>query len=368
MSLPEMKEIGQACGIAGSGISYQEFDPPSRMAPTPPRFIFGTLPGYLAPDLYSEFDLGGVGCYRLHDTKVTFDAILLHKGVALWSLGLNHPEPHVRAILSAQAAGWASLPVRHVQGRAALIHGPGFDIFGHWLIDFLPRLYTLHLFGIEIETLRFILPAGTPGFARTYLRLIGIQETNLIWHDQLRETIQAEELLVPTLFRLRSRFNPLFGAATRFWLGRFAEHAKLPEPGETGDRLFVSRARSGGGRTLRARAEIEARAAASGYRIVCPELLSIPDQISMFRAASRIIGEYGSGLHGTMFSPQGAVICALRGTSHHPGFAQSGLAERFGHRLGYVFGQTPEHANEQEISIAIEDFSRAMAIIELLGD
>ena len=341
-------------------VSYEAFADPSCTPAPPPRFTFGSLPGYLAPDLYGQMEIGGVGCYRLRDAQLTFDAIILQRGAAFWSLALNHPRGHVEAVMGAQAAGWADMPVRRIAGRAAILHGPGFDIFGHWLIDFLPRLYGLHLAGVDIETIRLILPAATPHFARHTLAMIGIPEQNLVWHDQRAERIAADELVVPTLFRLRSRFHPLFADATRFWQNRLIGRTELPNMDGRGRPVFVSRNGVPSARRLLNRAAIESRAATAGYEIVSPQTLSLPQQIGLFRSATRIMGEYGSGLHGSIFAPPGTMICALRGTSHHPGFAQSGLAERFGQKIGYVFGATPEHAGDCEFEIDMAAFENAL--------
>jgi capsular polysaccharide biosynthesis protein len=361
MVLPAFVAIEQALQDAGGRVSYQAFGAAFRAPPPPPSFIFGTLPGFLAPDLFGETEIGGVGCYRLHDAQVIFDGIILQRGTALWSLALNHPLGHVRAVLSAQAAGWASLPVRRIAGQVAVIHGPGFDIFGHWLIDFLPRLYGLHRAGVDIADIKFVLPVQTPGFARSLLERIGIPAENLIWHDQKAERLEPDALIVPSLFRLRSRFHPLMVAATRFWLDRVAGGGA---PGPTGRRLFVSRKRVASARMLRNRADIEARAMGEGYEIVAPETMTLPEQITLFGAARHILGEYGSGLHGSLFAPPGTTVCALRGTSHHPGFAQSGLAERFGHTVGYVFGATPEHAGDHEFSIDTGAFDAALSAMQ----
>jgi len=254
--------------------------------------------------------------------------------------------------------------VRHIEGQVAIIHGPGFDIFGHWLIDFLPRLFALDRAGCDIQKIKLVLPARTPSFVRHFLYLIGVPDENLVWHDQRAERIAPDELVFPSLFRLRSRFHPLVELATRFWLDRFAANTGLPDGANACRKLFISRARLPGARRLRDRAAIEARAVQAGYELVFPETLPLSQQIRVFRSASHILGEYGSGLHGSIFAQPGAIICALRGTSHHPGFAQSGLAERFGQEIGYVFGATPEHAGDTEFSIETAAFEHALSAME----
>ena len=84
---------------------------------------------------------------------------------------------------------------------------------------------------------------------------------------------------------------------------------------------------------------IEAMAAVAGFSIVYPEQLSLPDQVALFRGARQIVGQYGSALHGTMFGTPGAMVCALQGTGPAcAGYLQSGIAERIGQSVGYVYG------------------------------
>ncbi len=365
MSVP-LQGIEAASHQPGRGVAYQSFAEPGRSAPAPPAFLFGALPAFLAPDLFAEFGVGGAGCYRISGACVSSDGVILQAGEALWSLALNHPDYLVRAITGADQQNRAALPIRHVPGQAALIHGPGYMVFGHWLVDFLPRLHLLQLAGFSIETLPFILPSDTPGFARTLLHRIGIPPHNIIEHDHRCELIAPDELVVPTILRLKSRLSPLFAPATKTWTDRFAAGNCGMRADPVG-RLFLSRHGASDQRRLKNRAEIETIATASGYQVVCPETLSLDEQMSLFGSASHIAGEYGSGLHGAIFARPGAILCALRGTSHHPGFVQSGLAQVLLHRLGYVFGATPEHATDQHFEIDPRDFTRALEAMELCG-
>ena len=56
---------------------------------------------------------------------------------------------------------------------------------------------------------------------------------------------------------------------------------------------------------------------ARGFELVHPELLSFMDQIRLFASATVVAGEGGSGLHGTVFSEQGAVTLELRPPSYN---------------------------------------------------
>ena len=121
-------------------------------------------------------------------------------------------------------------------------------------------------------------------------------------------------------------------------------------------RLFVSRAHTDPSRSVLNRAEIEQIAASYGYEIIYPEQMTIEEQIELFSEASQLVGEYGSGLHNSVFMPSGSVILALRGTSHHPGFIQSALGQVFRQPTGYVFSPTPVDAVHQTFSVVPNAF------------
>jgi len=359
--------LEEAAKLTEHPISYVEMASAARSPPPPPAFIFGPLPAYLTPDLFSDYEVPAVGCYHLRDVQVTFDAIILLQGKPLWSLGLNHPPSHVPSALAGNVPDFDRLPVRRIPGQAAIIHGPGYNIFGHWLIDFLPRLYVLRRAGYDITNLNIILPAAAEAFGPEFLRRIGIPAENIVWHDHKAELLQPDELIAPTILRLGNRFSPLLGAATQFWIERVCNPAGARPWANKRRRLFISRSQHPSNRDFRTRAAIEQRATEAGYEIVHPERLTLPDQIQLLHSAGRIIGEYGSGLHGALCAPAGTAVCALRGTSHHPGFAQSGLAEVFGHHLGYVFAETPRFAEDQVLDMDIETFDLALAAMEAWG-
>lgn len=327
-----------------------------------PDFFFGEFPAFLARTFFAELDFATVGCYTIRQGRVTSDGIVLHRQTALWTQAFNHPDYHVRMIL--EPSGWnrGALPVRYMPGRAAVIHGPGYAVYGHWLVDFLPRLYVLAETGHDLTQIRFVVPADLPGFAREFLQMAGIPAANLLFHDHDREQLLFDELIVPTLLRTASRLHPLFRRASDFWV----ERAGIPAPPGTASRkIFISRGGVTSGRVLTNRTALESIASAEGFEIVRPETLPIREQISLFREASHVIGEYGSGMHGTVFGPERQSALVLRGTSIAPGFVQSGLAAAFGHRLGYVFGPSDAQAVDYAFQIEEQDFRLGLACLGL---
>ena len=108
-------------------------------------------------------------------------------------------------------------------------------------------------------------------------------------------------------------------------------------------------------------------AAQSGFVVVHPETLPLADQLGLFAGAGCIVGEYGSGLHGSMFAAPGTLVCALRANAIHPGFLQSGLCQVMDQKVGYVFGPAGENDIAQEFTIQETCFEWALRLMDLLG-
>jgi hypothetical protein len=74
---------------------------------------------------------------------------------------------------------------------------------------------------------------------------------------------------------------------------------------------------------------MEQMAIARGFEIVQPEELSFPEQVELFRSASCILGEHGSGMHATVFADPGTIVATVGAWNRH----QFNIAAAFEHRL-----------------------------------
>lgn len=342
-------------------IEYRSVAPHFRGQMVQPAFMLGSpLPDALMPHLYGQYDAGPIGVYRVVDGAVSCHGALYHRGIGLlspsWNLGQG---------TLALAAEWSdikdlSAPTRHIEGELVSLVGPGMNVWGHWLVDFLPRLYALHLAGYDILRQRYLVAKNAPRFAIDLLKSLGIEDESLERYDEKTELVSCSALLIPTYLRWGNHFSPLFQAAAAFLLRTITAVAPLPPPPVEAPRLFVSRGAARVPRALVNREEIEALAAWRGFTILDPAAYSIPEQLALFGAARQVVGEYGSGLHNTMFSPGGIDVCALRGTSVHPTFIQSGICQALGQKIGYVLGETPLDAMEQSFSLPLAEINQAL--------
>ncbi len=341
-------------------IDFTEVAPPTRSPQRPPLFLLGPASEIVLHDLAAAIETPRVGCYTLTDATLAPTGIPIKGGVALRGEAFMHPHYLVTQI--ADRLNAERLPMRHIAGDVVPLIGPAHETYGHWLVDFLPRLWVLQQAGHDLATLRFVVPFDMAEFGFTLLRQCGLADRQLVTYEHWRELLVADRLVLPTTLRLGDRLAPCFPAATQFWMRRAGHEPPAVAPA-SGGALYLSRA--GGQRNLVNRARIEAIAAEHGLAVIRPEALSLSEQITLFASADMIAGEYGSALHNSIFSGAGAAVCALRGIARHPSLVQSGLATAMDQDVGYVFGGTEGQGADQGFFVVERYFSLALELVRM---
>ena len=354
------RNLIEAAHSAQEGITLIELVPPSMVVPPAPRFTFGTFPANLATWYYSQAGLGRIGVFRIADCELMGQHMLGRIGELFVCPELNIHPPHIAALFESRAAAPPRKIVR-LPGRHAVL-GPGFEVYGHWLVDILPRLYLLEAAGFSIDSLSFLLPTNMPSFGIAWLNLLGLSENQFVRYDPGSETVIVEELLVATMIHNGARVTPLFKNVVDFLKARLTSACATLFDTPAHRRIFVSRAQASQSRRLVNRVKIEEMATKAGYEIVRPEQLHLLDQIRLFAEARELVGEYGSALHGSIFSAPGTTICALRGSVGHPGFIQSGLGHVLDQSTGYVFGDTDTDTPEQAFIVSEDAFADCLRL------
>ena len=191
--------------------------------------------------------------------------------------------------------------MRVVEENLLVVAGPGYPIWGHWLLDFLPRVsLAQQVLGADLGGYRIPLPSDTPRWVAGMLRFFcGLDEDRLVAYDIAREAVGTRGLVVVPDFLhsdyfLHSAIKPLYD--------RFASPLDRSLP----RRICVSRRDFREGRSVIRRfpmqAAFEEAASRRGYALVRPETLTFRQQIDLFANAHAVVGEYGSGMHNTLFA------------------------------------------------------------------
>ena len=348
-------------------VTWTSLETSKRSLPLAPDFILGDFPPALARSYFSHSHGSDAGIFTLSDVTVTERGFIRDAGVPVACNYASMSWPLYKQLLDESLIRTERSYRRISVDSAVLLLTIGYDVYGHWLVDFLPKLYILAESGFDIFNLKYLVPDDVMPFGLEWLRLIGLRPEQFIHYDTLIDLVAVKHLILPTMARAAHRALDLFPACASYLMTLLDRQNGPVSSIDSPQRIFVSRARSGrDGRWLTNREEIEELAAKNGFRIIHPETLPIEQQVALFRSAHQIIGEYGSALHGSMFSPAGAAICALRGAAYHPGFLQSGLCQVQRQFCGYVFGSAPIDAVNYGFSIAPEDFKAALDLMQLL--
>jgi hypothetical protein len=253
-------------------------------------------------------------------------------------LVVDDSEPSEVALQYAQEGGY--LEPDNVRRRKAielsqpalLIVGPGHNIWGHWLLDFLPRLALFQRsLGGACADFVIPVPADTPEWVYTAVAFFSrIDTTRFLPYDMATEAVICRQgVIVPTY------------AHSHYFLHSFLRDFYLPfaRNGELGvrRRVFVSRRRfahrsMGPPRIFTQRTYFEETAVKWGFAVIHPEELGFQEQIDVFADAAAVVGEFGSGMHNALFSPTGTVVGQFLMASP----TQSRIAGLCGHRSVYL--------------------------------
>jgi len=351
----EFKQLRELIDQSFEGICYRAIAPGRRSHNPLPKFMNGAKPEQFEAWFFGDDWVPEVGLFNIANLHLLSDRILVRNNNFLCLDENGIVEGSIRAMLT-PGFGQGQHVLR-IAEEVVLLPGPGQPIYGHWLVDFLPRLFCLEQLGYNISDLRYLLPASVPPFAKEWLAAIGISDRQIIFYDPQLQQCAISRALLPTNLRGYNLANPLLVNAIKFLKTRL----RLTGSSNRGRKIFISRTRwKNLTRQLKNGFEIESFFAARGFEIQYPETLSIREQVRLFSECSIIAGEYGSGMHNTVFAPAGAKIILLRGNHAVPWFLQSGLCDIFGHDCSYVFGATDIVNGLQVFNVALADIAECL--------
>lgn len=248
-----------------------------------------------------------------------------------------------------------------LSGDCALITQQADHVWGHWLVDVLPRL----------EIVRRLIPDVTFAFSNMLacsgelLERTGFRPNQMIFYDPYRTVLRAERFFVPGYVRFANAFARVSGSI----FNSMSANERVRS-----NRIYVSRSRLREGSTIVNHQQIEAMFVQSGFQVVHPQTMSIDAQIEMFAQASHIAGEYGSGLHASIFSAPGTPVLCLQ-SQNMKQYVQAGIGEAMQQPTGFVFGEFRLDPNPKQKKAPsyldrycfIEPTLAEAALVELLG-
>lgn len=225
--------------------------------------------------------------------------------------------------------------------KCTFISQPGQDIYGHWILDLIPRLSLLRTSGFSDTPLAI---GHIPNWARSFLELAQINSKQLNIITQKNVRIKSR-VFVPSF--LKSGFTIDSNFCRDSW-SLFRSNLRLMTEKLTRQsfkKVFVSRAKWGSERPIQNMPQLEILAEKNGYQIVHPEKMSLLEQYILFSDARIIIGEDGSGLHNIVMCESRNVTLGVLGTSERTNMWHLSICDALNYKIAYLQATELEPGN-----------------------
>ena len=218
-----------------------------------------------------------------------------------------------------------------IEDPALIVFGPGFNIYGHWLLDFMPRIFVARqILGSALDDYVLPLPSDSPDWVPELMQTFcGIQPDRFRYYSRLDDLVVCRRACLPSYAHCGKRGDYALHPLVRTFYDQFG-NSGAPRVKR---RICLSRRSqelqtNGKWRIFGARELMEQMAVARGFEIVRPETLDFSRQVEMFRSADCILGEHGSGMHAAVFADPGTVVATIGAWNRH----QYYIADAFEHR------------------------------------
>jgi capsular polysaccharide biosynthesis protein len=217
-----------------------------------------------------------------------------------------------------------------------LMMSPGQDIYGHWLLDYAPRLLLASLMHGPAASRYYF--HELPRWAPSVLAAFGVPESAVVAGPRppfMRYPLAAMPSATKEGFRVVRPVNRMAWLQLKHRLLGMPiaeeERSRLPQA----QRIFVSRKGWGTVRTIANAQRLEEIAVERGFVPIRPEAFSMPAQARIFQAARVVLGEDGSGLHNVMFGEPGCVLGVIS-VFDRINLWHMAICQHLGHKLCYI--------------------------------
>lgn len=274
-----------------------------------------SIPAYKSETLQSlakgfKPEIPAIGYFVLNDVYVLGNGFLIDKnGYRIQSKYLpytllNTKEGIKRSAgqVTATKKGFVTTPrkVREVEEPLALLTQPGDRIFGHWIVDLLPKLAMINSYDPNVRCIvkSDVLNRNAIADIDSMFNFTGFAKSRAIGINSAQDAILCKQLIVPSVVR--------YGQQIHSFVNNLYESFRTTSVDRNpSKKLYFSRRLwqpSGTHRVLANAVEVEAYYESKGYDIVYPEKLTLKEKFELLASATHVVGEKGSALHLSLFS------------------------------------------------------------------
>lgn len=205
-----------------------------------------------------------------------------------------------------------------LNGTTLLLSARNSHNFYHWQMECLPLLGMLSVAGIPLDDIdHFLLNRKDASFQLHTLKLLGVDESRIVWIDTLPATFECERL---ALCRLTNSMGMAYRAGNIDWLRNQPWVGKSSATSVTAPAAKHKLAIRRDVRGFTQNDVIYESLAQRGYRVVYPEHYAYEEQVSLFRHASHIVAPHGAALSLLTYAAPDTEVHEFYGAHVHPCF------------------------------------------------
>ena len=228
-----------------------------------------------------------------------------------------------------------------LNGNYILLSRRGDNIYGHWLIDILPKVYFAEQY--KSFFFKYILSSDTPEYVYELLEIFGVDRERIYKWDRNSEVLKLTHIFMVSPLRYGNFFHKEIRNYSNFIIKHFGISKN-----KAFRKIYISRrawkSTQKNIRVLENSIELEECARKLGFEIIRPENYPFEEQVKIFTESSIVIGEDGSAMHNSIFSQPGTIFINLR-SDLNGSLIQGHLCSTFEQEIFYVIGKTVKNDN-----------------------
>lgn len=177
-----------------------------------------------------------------------------------------------------------------------ILQSRGFNVYGHWLLDFLPRLLIIKEYCNDYPNLPIIV-RNIPVWARGFMRRLGI--SNPILSVPAGGELRVKLLHIPLIMKEGFAYYEPMLAKSFFTIRRLFNYYDVYNLTSFPEKIYLARRKRPYAFNQDEAIDFYSK---YGYQCVYPESLSLDDQIAMYSNCRSFIGEDSSAMHNIGFA------------------------------------------------------------------
>lgn len=182
----------------------------------------------------------------------------------------------------------------------------GFNVYGHWLLDYLPRLLLIQEYCKEFPDLPIII-RSIPRWAKDFILRLGIQ--NPIIRVPQGGEIHVKLLHIPLIMKEGSVYYEPSLAESFFKIQQKFTDIDASNSSSFPDKIYIARSKEPFAINQHEAIKFYAK---YGFHCIYPELFSLKEQIEIFSRCRSFIGEDSSAMHNIGYASQSSSIIFSR--------------------------------------------------------